>query len=183
MDTSVPSEANTIPDLSRVHDIYNKYVEARNALLEELQLKGKSNRDPLSEFSEWLVKALVNGTLAENRVQKGWDVLSPTKERIQVKYLANSAGSGVNWHTIQVSEQMDSYALVIFEALLPKGVIIFPVNDLAKVGVALRKRHTNLDTTLQFTAKNYYDILKNVAKFKDLGVRLYVYEQPNWILK
>lgn len=52
----------------------NRYVEARNALLEELQLKGKSNRDPLSEFSEWLVAVLVKGNSAENRVQKGWDV-------------------------------------------------------------------------------------------------------------
>ncbi len=175
------NENASTPDLERVKAVYNRYVEARNALLEELQLKGKSNRDPLSEFSEWLVAVLVKGTLAENRVQKGWDVLTPNGEKIQVKYLANSADSGVNWHTIQTNELMNSYAVVIFEALLPQAVIIFPVINLAEVGTKLGKKHGHLDTTLQLTRANYRNILENIAEFNGSGVRVYL--PPNWLLQ
>lgn len=33
-------------DLSHVEEAYQRYVEARNALLDELQLRRRSNRDP-----------------------------------------------------------------------------------------------------------------------------------------
>jgi hypothetical protein len=61
-----------MPDLSRVFAVYQRYIDARNALLDELKLKRLSNRDPLAEFSEWLVAALVDGVLADSPVQKGW---------------------------------------------------------------------------------------------------------------
>jgi hypothetical protein len=98
-----------------------------------------------------------------------------------VKYLANPADSWVNEHEIRVSELMDSYAIVIFEALLPKAVIIFPAHNLMSVGRALTKRHGNLDTTLQFTRANYRQILNNATTFKALGVRLYL--PPDWVLQ
>jgi hypothetical protein len=166
-------------DMPRVLAAYQRYIEARNALLEELRLKRQSNRDPLAEFSEWLVAALVEGTRADNPVQKGWDVRGPDGERIQVKYLANPAGRWINEHLVHVSGQMDSYAVVIFEALLPQAVIVFPAHNLAALGTALGKRHGDLDTTLQFTRANYRQILKNAAWFKTLGVRLYL--APDWV--
>ena len=46
-------------DLSRVQHASQRYVQARNALLDALHLRRKSNGDPLAEFSEWLVAALV----------------------------------------------------------------------------------------------------------------------------
>lgn len=170
-----------MPDLWRVLTAFERYVEARKVLLDELQLKRQSNRDPLAEFSEWLVAALVEGSLADSPVQKGWDVRGPDDEKIQVKYLANSAGSGINEHTIWVNEWMDSYAIVFFEALLPQAVIIFPARTLASVGMALGKRHGNLDATLQFTQANYRQICQNAAFFKTLGVRLYL--APDWVLR
>lgn len=166
-------------DLLRVQEACRRYVEARNALLDELQLKRKSDRDPLAEFSEWLVAALVGGTLADSPVQPGWDVLGPERERIQDKYLANPADAWVNEHPVHVTELMDSYAIVIFEALLPRAVIIFPARNLAAVGTAMGKRHGNLHSTLQFTRANYRHILNNTAAFKELGVRLYV--APDWV--
>jgi len=75
-----------MPDLSRIQAIYQHYVDARNALLDELQLKRRSNRDPLAEFSEWLVAALVDGTLADSPVQPGWDVKTQDNHKTQVKY-------------------------------------------------------------------------------------------------
>lgn len=183
MDRPIPSASTgqREPDLTRVQAAYQRYVEARNALLDELQLKRRSNRDPLAEFSEWLVAALAVGTLADSPVQPGWDVRTPDDEKIQVKYLANPADSWVNEHSIQVSELMDSYAIVIFEALLPQAVIVFPVRNLAAIGTKLHKRHGNLDTTLQFTRANYRQIRKDAAGFKALGVRLYL--PPNWVLE
>lgn len=168
-------------DLLRVQEAYRRYVEARNALLDELQLKRKSNRDPLAEFSEWLVAALVGGTLADSPVQPGWDVLGPDGERIQVKYLANPAEAWVNEHPVYVTELMDSYAIVIFEALLPKAVVVFPALNLAAVGTAMGKRHGNRDAALQFTRANYRRILKDPLAFKALGVRLYL--APDWIIQ
>lgn len=165
-----------MPDLAQVLAVYQRYVDARNALLVELSLQ--SNRDPLAEFSEWLVAAVVNGTLASNRNQKGWDVLAPDNQRIQVKYLANSANSSVNWHEIQISELMDIYAIVYFESLLPKSIIFFPTHNLAEIGKALGKRHGNLDTKLQFTRTNHRYILDHPETLKALGVRLFL--PPTW---
>jgi hypothetical protein len=161
-------------DLSRVLSAYRRYVDARNALLNELHLKRQSNRDPLSEFSEWLVAALVGGTCADNPVQKDWDVSGPDGEKIQVKYLANPADRWVNEHCVQVNDFMDSYAIVIFEALLPQAVIIFSARTLAAIGLKLAKRHGNLDTTLQFTRANYLQICNDPTTFMALGVRLYL---------
>jgi hypothetical protein len=121
-----------MPDLSRVQSAYQRCVEARNALLDELHLNRRSNRDPLAEFSEWLVAAIVDGARADSPVQKGWDVRTADGEKFQVKYLANPAGSWVNEHEIRISELMDSYAIVIFEALLPNAVIIFPARNLCR---------------------------------------------------
>lgn len=168
-------------DLLRVHEAFRRYIDARNALLDELRLSRKSNRDPLAEFGEWLVAALVSGTLADSPVQPGWDVRGPDGERIQVKYLANPADRWVNEHPVHVTDLMDSYAIVVFEALLPKAVVILPARNLAAVGTEMGKRHGNLDTTLQFTRANYRRILQDAAAFKELGVRLYV--APDWTVQ
>jgi len=171
---------NTTPNLSHVISVYERYVEARNALLSELHLQ--SNRDPLSEFSEWIVAAIVGGTLATSRVQKGWDVITPKGEQIQVKYLANPADHWVNEHEIFINKEfMDSYAIVFFEALLPKSIIIFSANDLASVGKALNKRHGNLETYLSLTHVNYRQILSNAIWFKSVGVSVYL--APDWVLQ
>ncbi len=169
-----------MPDLTRIQEVYNRYVEARNALLDELNLNRRSNRDPLSEFSEWLVAALLDGTRANSPVQKGWDVQTPDGKKIQVKYLANSAERWVNEHPIQISNLMDKYAIVIFESLLPQAIIIFPADNLAAVGNKLGKKHSNLDTTLQFTQANYRKIRNENTEFKELGVQLYL--PPDWLL-
>ena len=168
-------------DLSRALAVFRRYVEARNALLDELKLRRKSNRDPLAEFSEWLVATLIGGTRADNPVQKGWDVRGPDDEKVQVKYLANSTGQWINEHTIHVTEWVNSYALVIFEDLLPQAVVIFPARNLAAIGKALGKRHSDLDTTLQFTQTNYRRIRENMPQFKTLSVQLYL--APDWAVQ
>jgi len=174
-------EGVIVVTLEKVLAAYQKYIDGRNALLDELNLSQRSNRDPLSEFSEWLVAALVDGKLAESRVQKGWDVSTASDEKIQVKYLANPADRWVNEHHIVINEYMTAYALVLYEALLPTAVIIFPVTGLQKVGMLLGKKHGNLETTIQFTRQNYHRIKDNPATFAGLGVRLYL--APDWKLQ
>ncbi|GAA4595876.1 hypothetical protein BJY16_001826 [Actinoplanes octamycinicus] len=54
-----------------------------------------SNRDPLAEFSEHLVQALLGAQLAASRVQAHWDLALPDGAKVQVKYLANPADGWV----------------------------------------------------------------------------------------
>jgi hypothetical protein len=164
-------------DLDRVHATFRRYVEARNALLGELGLGRQSNRDPLAEFSEWLVAALVGGTLAHSPVQRDWDVQAGN-DRIQVKYLANPPGGWINEHEIHTSPLMTHYAIVLFEALLPTAVLVFPARGLAAISAALGKRHPNQEMTLQFTRHNYEAIMRDRAGFAALGMR--IYEGEDW---
>ena len=166
-------------ELERVTSIYARYVDARNALLAELRLGRNSNRDPLAEFAEWLVAALLGGTLAPSPVQAHWDVEVPEVGKVQVKYLANSGSERwVNEHPVRVTELMDAYAIVFYESLLPVSVVLLPARGLADIGAALGKRHPNQHTTLQLTRSNYVRLVGEPAVFRPLGVR--AWRGPRW---
>lgn len=166
-------------DLERVLEIYGRYVDARKALLSELRLGRDSNRDPLAEFSEWLVAAIAGGRLAASPVQAHWDVEAPSLGKVQVKYLANSGNERwVNEHSVKVSALQDAYAIVFYESLLPVSVVLLPVRGLEAVCAALGKRHPNQDTTLQLTRVNYVRLLNEPAVFRPLGVRAWT--APSW---
>lgn len=79
----------------------------------------------------------------------------------------------VNEHHIQVTADMDDYAIVFFEALLPVTVIVFPCDRLLGIGTALRKKHPNQATTLQLTRVNYRQLFVKRDRFAELGVRLF----------
>lgn len=137
-----------------------------------------SNRDPLAEISERLVAALLGGTLAESRVQKGWDLLTSEGNRVQIRYLANPADRWVNEHLVDFRTlDCDSYALVVYEALSPKAVLVFSPGSLEAVGEALGKRHGQRDVTLQFTRRNYLQVLGESDRFAALGVDVAVVPQ------
>jgi hypothetical protein len=98
-----------------------------------------SNRDPLTEVSEYLVQAPLGGTMAASRVQKGYDLIVPSGQRVQVRYLANAGGARwVNEHHIRCGAGFDLYALVLYESFTPTAVLVFPT-DLTAIGTALRK--------------------------------------------
>lgn len=160
------------PKWQELREALARYSQGRAELLEALGVKG-SNRDPLAEFSERIVAALLGGKLATNRVQRGWDVIAAGR-RVQVKYLANPSDEvWVNEHHIVVTAEMDEYAIVFFEALLPVSVIVFPVDRLEAIGGELGKRHPNQATTLQLTRVNYRRLLADSESFAALGVRLF----------
>jgi len=155
-------------EVERLLDAFAEYSEAR---LKLLALLSQGNRDPLADFSEHLVARLVNGTLADNRVQKGWDVRSGD-QLIQVKYLANSAGDHwVNEITIRSVPGVDRFALLVYESFVPLAVLIFP-SDLSGVCAELGKRHPDQASSLQFTRRNFRSVLERPERFGELGVQV-----------
>jgi hypothetical protein len=165
------------PDPERLLAAIRRYSVARGEFLAELGLAG-SNRDPLAEFSESFVAGLLGGTLADSRVQKGYDLVDPRGRFVEVRYLANPAGHWINEHRVTFTEDLDAYALVLFENLLPVGVVVFPRLAMKAVGMALGKRHPNQDITLQFTRANWRALVERKREFATLGVRLSL--PPAW---
>jgi hypothetical protein len=153
------------------------YSNARADFLQELGI-GRSNRDPLAEFSEYFVGSLLDSALSSNRVQKGYDLIDSSGRRVQVRYLANPADTWVNEHLVNVTEGLDDYALVLFENLEPIGLVIFPREAMASTGLALGKRHPNQSLTLQFTRENWRAIRDRRSEFARLGVRTFL--PPDW---
>ncbi len=103
-------------------EFIGKYTKYRAARVEFLDNRGclQSNRDPLAEASEFIVAALLDGKIVNNKVQKDYDIIDSSGKKIQVKYLATPANESINGHTISFPEEADLYAVVYFEDLLPK---------------------------------------------------------------
>ena len=153
------------------------YRQARALFLQALGVP-ISNRDPLAEFAEGFVHALVGGTLATSRVQKGYDLVDPSSARVQVRYVANPPGEWVNGHTVAFDPDVDAYALMLIEGLEPRAVLWFERDTLRAVCAALGKRHPDQDRLLQLTPSNVNRLITDRATFRALGVR--VWEAAGW---
>lgn len=150
-----------------------QYAAARARLLGVLDLAA-SNRDPLAEFSEHLVQALLGGKMADSRVQPGYDLTRPSGERIQVRYLANHGTcKWVNEHHVRSGPGFEKYALVLYESFDPRCVLVFP-SDLAAIGAELGKSHPAQDRNLQFTRANYVMIRDDPGRFRRLGMQVWL---------
>src|SRR3954453_15233715 len=97
-----PTDART----AELLELLGEYRAARRAFLAALEIP-QSNRNPLAEFSEKLVAALLGGDLAQSRVQKGYDLVTPEGDKVQVKYLTNPADREVNGHEIRFDSDLD----------------------------------------------------------------------------
>lgn len=160
--------ANLEVDLSALQT----YLSARQALLREIDCCG-SCRDPLAEFSEYVVARQLNARLADSRVQKGFDLVDPAGRRIQVKYVSNPNGKWINEHTVVFPIEADVYALVVFEAFELRAVLVFPRESMPSAGRLLGKRHPDLERTLQLTQRNFLRILQEQDTFEALGLRVF----------
>jgi len=176
---SVKSQRAPRPPADRVTllEAVQAYRQARTLFLHALGVP-ISNRDPLAEFAEGFVHALVGGTLAESRVQKGFDLIDQRGARVQVRYVANPAGEWVNGHTVAFDPDVDAYALMLIEALEPKAVLWFTRDTLKEVCGVLGKRHPDQDRLLQLTPSNVNRLITDRATFRRLGVR--VWEAAAW---
>jgi len=164
--------SSSVVELLSQFQIYSK---SRSQFLEQLNLS-KSCRDPLAEFSEILVGKLLNATLADSRVQKGYDLIKPNQRLVQVKYLCNPSKNWINEHPIKFPDSVDEYALVIFVFLQLESVLVFQRETLGQVCSLLGKIHPNQDTTLQFTRRNYETILSEESEFEKLGLEIHRFE-------
>ena len=163
------------PRWEELREAFQRYARGRQELLEAIGVDG-SNRDPLSEFSERLAAALLDGELASNRVQRGWDLTTTARRRVQVKYLANPAEEWINGIAITFGpgeDEPDDFAIVFFEALLPVSVMVFPRERLGAICTRLRKRHPNQENSLQLTRANFRQLLTDRDAFAALGVRVF----------
>jgi hypothetical protein len=153
-----------------------EYRAARERLLSVLGSR-MSNRDPLAEFAEHFVAALMGGRLASNLVQAYWDIELPDGVKVQVKYLVNSVDPGskawVNEHLVRSLPDVDWYALVIIEGFKVSGVAAFPPG-LGPLCRALGKQHGEQDTTLQFGRRNWLAIRDHPDRFRSLGMRVWL---------
>ncbi len=146
------------------------YRPSRQAFLTELGLPA-SNRDPLAEFSEQFVAALTGGTLATSRVQAGHDLALVDDVKVQVRYLANPAGTWVNEHVVRSISGVHWYTLVLLEAFTVTGVLAFPSRSLAPICQALGKRHPRQNETLQLTRRNWWTIRDSPDQFRAHGCK------------
>ena len=116
----------------------------------------------------------MGGTLAVIRTQKGWEFMDREGCRVQVRSLANPTGRWVNGQPVDFrGDGCDRYALVVFEGLEAKSLLVFERDHLADVGQALNKRHPNEDTTLQLGQADYRAIMGDPEKFANLGVQVF----------
>ncbi len=159
---------------------FEEYSVGRTIFLDRLGCPN-SNRDPLAEFSERLVTTLVDGHLADSRVQPAYDVIGPSGERFQVKYLANSGDRWVNEHEIHFSPNVDFYVLVFFENLQLTAVLKFSQMGIEAVCKELNKRHPNQHRTLQLTQRNFRHIMSSAEAFQIHGVHV-LYPQKTSVL-
>ncbi|HEY1701928.1 MAG TPA: hypothetical protein VGG75_19650 [Trebonia sp.] len=168
-DSGQPADPGRLGVLLRSLEAYRS---ARMRLLETLGL-AVSNRDPLAEFSEHLVHALLGGQLAESRIQKGYDLIAPSGERVQVRYLANPGSARwVNEHHVRCGPDCDRYALVLYESFTPAGVLVFP-QALTAIGAALGKSHPEQETNLQLTRANYLMVRQHPDQFREMGMQVW----------
>jgi len=82
--------------------------------------------------------------------------------------LANPMGPWVNEHVIDCRDGgWERYALVIFETLDVKSLLIFDCSTMADVGRALGKRHLGQGDSLQLGQANYLAVAGSPARFAD----------------
>lgn len=166
---------DTDPRVGELLAALEEYRAARERLLDVLGSR-RSSRDPLAEFAEHFVLALMGGCLAVSPVQAGWDIQLADGSKVQVKYLANGAsgaGAWVNEHFVRSVAGVDWYALVIIEGFRVSGVTAFPA-ALGPVCRTLGKRHPHQDTTLQFGRRNWLAIRDDPDRFRALGMRVWL---------
>ncbi len=160
--------------ISELVEALERYREARLKLLGVLRLP-LSNREPLTQWSEHLVAALLGGQVAESPVQPGWDVTTPAGEKVQVRSLTNKAGlpgAWVNEHRVVIPSGVHRYALVVFEGLRPVTVLMFPA-DLRDINAKLKKQTKDQGSVLELTRANYLDIVQNPTVFQRLGIGIW----------
>lgn len=86
--------------------------------------------------------------------------------------MANPAGAWVNEPLIDFRGGCERFALVVYEALDARALLVFSADTIAAVNARLAKRHRNLDVCLGLTQRNYAEIVTSAGEFSPLGVEV-----------
>lgn len=156
-------------------DALADYARARSGLLAQLG-RTASCRDPLAEVSELLVCSLLPATVVA--AQRGEDphLVTAGGERVQVRHLATPADAP--WESEHLVEfrsgGAELYALVTYEGLAPRAVLVFSRRTLAAVRERLGGRREEREATLRLTERDYRQLLGQREAFAALGVAVHV---------
>lgn len=167
-------------------EAWSRYRLARLDLLSRLH-RPESLRDPVGEWSEMLVKKLLNGRFpvkpdgqSIDPVRTGYDVELEDKTLVQVRSLSNPSGKWMNEHYIKFTSGVAAYGIVFFNDLRPKTVIVFPKEQLAHICERLGKKHGMQDRELQLGQLNFEQILAEKSIFAGLGMRIWCYDDSQY---
>ena len=93
--------------MNELIEIWNNYISARQQLIENKIIRTFNN--PIEDFSEWLVANCLNGHLAINVNQRGYDVETRDRKCIQVKSIAK-APNNTNGYIVTQKDRKNTFA-------------------------------------------------------------------------
>ncbi len=133
---------------------WQQFVNARQLLFEQNIIRTFNN--PIEDFSEFLVSAVVKGRLARNVNQKDYDV-ETDEMSIQVKSVAK-APNNPNGYIVTARDRENQlathYAFCFFQNYVPSGLYIVNADFVRDFGRAQIKRH-DLEVACQHTDLNF----------------------------
>lgn len=156
-------------------DALADYARARTVLLAQLG-RTASCRDPLAEAAELLVCSLLPATVVADERGEDPHLVAAGGERVEVRHLAVPADAPwAGEHVVEFRPGgAELHALVTYEGLAPRAVIVFSRRTLATVGERLGGRRALSEATLRLTEREYRLLLDQREAFAALGVAVHV---------
>jgi hypothetical protein len=108
-------------------EVWGNYIASVKVLTDGKYLW--TNRDPKTDFAEWIVKSYFGGELADKTNNPGYDVTVGTK-RIQVKSVSKADTNPNGFHIKEKDRKNNDathYAFVWFEDKMPDSIFLCPV--------------------------------------------------------
>ena len=148
------------------------YRPARQAFLAALRLPA-SNRDPLAEFGEQIVHALIarlhGAVTCADRARPG-----AARRKEGSGALPRQPGCGVGEQALRAFDRRHRVRSCCSRRSLFTAVLVFPLDNLARICAALGKRHPRQNKSLQFTRRNLQAIRDDPDRFRGFGMRVWL---------
>ncbi|MEX2719787.1 MAG: hypothetical protein Q6370_026200 [Candidatus Sigynarchaeota archaeon] len=146
-------------EITKALSLWSRYRQVVMELLKGRYIR--SFKDPKVDFSEWIVKTLLDGELAQNKSERGFDVIDSKKRRIQVKGIAkdpvNRNGYIVTQKDLRNNPSTGAthWAFLFYEDLIPKELYLVPDEFVKGFGV---KQQIKLEKLRASTCAEKIDI-------------------------
>jgi len=144
----------------------NKYVKSRHKLLATIGASD-SNRDPLTELSEVIVRQRLDADRAENRNQEGWDLKQRDGSTVEVKSVSNRSnwfknGILIKFPPTSTNAHHDLLAVVVIVDFLPQMILVFNETSANQCYTGLNKKKQVMEEheVVELTAVNLRKIYK-----------------------